>query len=342
MINKYLSKKQFFLVVSVFLLVLLAGVYIFYFPMSYKADPTITLKIAPGMGFSQVTDSLIAKGIPVNKSLFKMAALFYGAEKRIKAGKYKIPGNLSYLDILDYLTGSKAEKSYLIDLYPGISVNGVINRLKGMGIVNDSVFLKLLSDSIYINKLTLGSNSFEGYLFPGKYIFYKNSNEKEVLEEITDSLFTFIANIKHLIDSSGMSLHEVLTLASIVNAESFHRSEMPTIAGVYLNRLKKGMRLQADPTVQYAMPERKKRLSFADLKFDSPYNTYLYDGLPPGPINNPGKDAIIAVLKPNEHKYLYFCANPQGKHEFAETYSEHLRNARIYQEWLNSKNITLQ
>ena len=127
-------------------------------------------------------------------------------------------------------------------------------------------------------------------------------------------------------------------MASIVEGETRYFPEMKTIAGVYYNRLKKNMRLEADPTVQYSLPDGpKRRLTYSDLKYQSPYNTYLKKGLPPGPINNPGMDAILAALYPEEHKFLYFVAKGDGSHVFAENYEQHKKNVEQYRKFLQEQ-----
>jgi UPF0755 protein len=135
----------------------------------------------------------------------------------------------------------------------------------------------------------------------------------------------------------GYTPHQVLTMASIIDGETNKTEEMPVIAGVYYNRLRIGMRLQADPTVQYLIPGGWKRLIYDDLNIDSPYNTYKFAGLPPGPINNPGKEAIRAALYPQKHKYIFFVADGNGGHKFAESYTQHLRLVNEYREWLKSR-----
>jgi UPF0755 protein len=130
-----------------------------------------------------------------------------------------------------------------------------------------------------------------------------------------------------------LTLPQVLTLASIVEGEAHLDRERPIIAGVYLNRLKKRMRLEADPTVQYVIPDGPRRLLFSDLRYDSPYNTYLYYGLPPGPINSPGRKSILAVLYPEKHSFLYFVADGTGGHVFTKNYLEHQKAVKAYRQY---------
>jgi UPF0755 protein len=173
---------------------------------------------------------------------------------------------------------------------------------------------------------------------PGTYWFYQHSQAREIINQMVDHFHNFMADsLRQQAKKLGYSIHDVLTLASIVKGETNDVEEMPTIAGVYYNRLRIGMPLQADPTVQYAQPDGWKKLSYHDLKIDSPYNTYKYTGLPPGPINNPGKNAILAALYPDSNKYLYFVANGEGGHNFSKTYSQHLKKVRQYRRWLRTQ-----
>ena len=142
-------------------------------------------------------------------------------------------------------------------------------------------------------------------------------------------------DMREQLKEKEMSLNDLITMASIIEAETRFESEKKTIAGVYYNRLKKKIKLEADPTVQYVLPDGpKKRLMYSDLKFPSPYNTYLNKGLPPGPINNPGLSSILAALYPEEHHYLYFVAKGDGSHRFAESYDEHKKNIELYRQYL--------
>ena len=135
--------------------------------------------------------------------------------------------------------------------------------------------------------------------------------------------------------TKNLNLNQLVTMASIIEGETRYEAEKKTISGVYYNRIKKGMKLQADPTVQYILPGgSKNRLLYSDLKIESPYNTYLYKGLPPGPINNPGLSSIIAALEPEENSYLYFVAKGDGSHRFAVSYDEHKKNITLYQQYL--------
>src|SRR5574338_301217 len=168
---------------------------------------------------------------------------------------------------------------------------------------------------------------------------YENTSPEEAIRIFYKGFTDFFTDsLKLRAKKIGLTVNQVLTLASIIKGETDRIEEMPIISAVYHNRLKIGMRLQADPTIQYLLPGGWRRLTYQDLKIDSPYNTYKYSGLPPGPINNPGKNAIMAALYPEKNNYLYFVADGNGGHRFSKTYSEHLRNVTLYRKWLNEQN----
>ncbi len=178
----------------------------------------------------------------------------------------------------------------------------------------------------------------EGYLFPDSYYVYERSSPSEIIGIFYNGFKKFMTDsLQARADLMRFSVHDILTLASIVEGETNKIDEMPKIASVYLNRLDRGMKLEADPTIQYLQPNGWKRLLYKDLKINSPYNTYLYTGLPPGPINNPGREAILAVLYPAKTNYLFFVATGEGGHNFSRTFSEHLRNVAKYRRWLRQQ-----
>ena len=162
------------------------------------------------------------------------------------------------------------------------------------------------------------------------------NREKEIVSVMSAEFRKKITpQIREEMSKRNISLKELIAMASIIEGETRYEPEKKTISGVYYNRIKKGMKLQADPTVQYILPGGpKNRLMYSDLKIESPYNTYLYKGLPPGPINNPGLSSIMAALYPEENKLLYFVAKGDGSHRFAESYEEHKKNIELYQKYL--------
>jgi UPF0755 protein len=166
---------------------------------------------------------------------------------------------------------------------------------------------------------------------PETYEFYWQDEEQNIVKRLVTEFREFwVDSLQKRMVMLGLTLNDVMTMASIVEGEAIYDSERPIIAGVYYNRLRIRMPLQADPTVIYAVSDHTRRLTRNDLKVNSPYNTYLRYGLPPGPINNPGKKSILAALYPQKHNFLYFVADANGRHRFAKNYSEHQSNVRLY------------
>jgi UPF0755 protein len=171
----------------------------------------------------------------------------------------------------------------------------------------------------------------EGYLLPDTRDFRYDATEAQVLERlVAEMLAVFTPEYRRRLDVINFSLHQLLTMASLVEGETRVAEERARVAGVYYNRLRRGMLLQADPTIQYIIPDAPRRLLYSDLAINSPYNTYMYRGLPPGPVNNPGREAIHAALHPEEHGYYYFVADGSGGHRFSRNYDEHLKAVAAY------------
>jgi len=215
-----------------------------------------------------------------------------------------------------------------------------MGRLLQRQIALDSArFVEEAKNDSLLKMLDIRADNLEGYLFPDTYeiSFGSGNNEREIIRTMfTQFRKKITPEVNEEMKKKNLTLTELITLASIIEAETRFEPEKKTIAGVYYNRLRKKMRLEADPTVQYVLPGGpKKRLLFSDLKYPSPYNTYLNKGLPPGPINNPGWRSIMAALYPEENKFLYFAAKGDGSHRFAETFGEHKKNADLYRQYLD-------
>jgi peptidoglycan lytic transglycosylase G len=215
-------------------------------------------------------------------------------------------------------------------------IGRMLQRQLGM---DSARFVEEARNDSLIKILDVQTDNLEGFLFPNTYeiSFGTGNNEREVVRTMfTEFRRRMTPEIMEEMSNQKLSLLELITMASIIDGETRFEPEKKTIAGVYYNRLKKNMKLEADPTVQYVLPDGpKRRLLFSDLKFASPYNTYLNKGLPPGPINNPGWGSILAALYPESSNYLYFAAKGDGSHRFAETYDEHKKNAKLYRDYLD-------
>ncbi len=334
-----LSQKEFVLIFIFFIALILIGYLTFFTANHYNQNSPIKFEIEDGETFSSVVDRLYEQSIIPSKFNFKAAAFLYGAEKNIKAARFYIPNDLSYLDMLDLLTKGPADYLKYIKINDGQTIKWLGAKVKRDLKIDSASFVDLAHDKNFINSLGLNESSLEGYLFSKQYKVYERSVPEEALKIFYDAFKKFFSDsLKQRAKEIGMTVHQVLTLASIIKGETDNPDEMPIISGVYHNRLKIGMRLQADPTIQYLLPGGWRRLTYKDLEINSPFNTYKFAGLPPGPINNPGKDAILAALYPNKNKYLYFVADGNGKHRFSGTYSEHLKNVTLYRRWLSQQN----
>jgi UPF0755 protein len=193
-------------------------------------------------------------------------------------------------------------------------------------------FENACNNSLLLWKWGIAAESFEGYLFPETYRFSEDESPQEIVGRMVQEYKkNFNDDLRIRMKDIGMTEGEVITLASIIEGEAIYNRERSVIAGVYHNRLKKGMRLQADPTIQYIVEDGPRRLLKKDLKIDSPYNTYLHYGLPPGPINNPGLESIKAALYPADTEYLFFVARGDGYHNFSRTEEEHNKAKREFQ-----------
>jgi UPF0755 protein len=334
-----LNKKE-LLVLSVFFVTLiLIGYFIFFTPNHFDKPAPFTFEIKDGESFTSITERLYSEGIIPSKFNFKVAGFIYGSQTKVKAARYKIPNDISYLDLLDLFVNGPADYLRAIRINDGQTIKWLGAKVKRDVKIDSAAFVNLATDKEFIKSLGLNVPTLEGYLFSKTYKMYENTSPEEAIKIFYKGFTDFFNDsLKQRAKKLGLSVNQVLTLASIIKGETDLVDEMPRIAGVYHNRLKIGMRLQADPTIQYLLPNGWRRLTYKDLEIESPYNTYKYSGLPPGPINNPGKNAILAVLYPEKNNYLYFVANGNGGHNFAKSYSEHLKNVTQYRKWLNSQN----
>ena len=312
------------------LCVVVAAYSIFLLPYRYNDPKGRVVTIPKGASFHSVVDSLVSSQVIRNRWSFQIAGRLLGYTKIIKTGKYLFISGQSNLDILKDIRVGKSRMIIPVTIPEGWRMEQMARRYKREIGIDAEKFLAWCHDSSFIHDRGIQGKSLEGYLMPDTYAFYWQADEREILERMLDG-FKHFYNDTLLERQHGLkaSQQEILTLASIVEAESSIGDERPVIAGVYWNRLKKRMRLEADPTVQYALGEGKK-LNRQDLEFDSPYNTYRHYGLPPGPINNPGKSSIRAVLFPQQNDYLYFVATGVGGHRFANKFVDHQKNIMKY------------
>jgi UPF0755 protein len=242
--------------------------------------------------------------------------------RRIIPGRYNVKGISSIGQLVKMITSQSSDrvKITLIEGWPIERYAEVLNKeLK----IDTYEFLRLCKDYNFIHSLGIDAPSLEGFLAPDTYILLRTYTEENIIRIMVNQFNHNMQRIKESAPSVHLNKREITTLASIIQGEAMFVDEMPTISSVYNNRLKKGMLLQADPTIQYILPGKPRRLYNKHLKVDDPYNTYKYKGLPPGPINNPGYSALYAAAHPSQTSYLYFVADGEGRHIFSNSNEEH-------------------
>lgn len=288
------------------------------------------IHVRPGASFSEVADSLEARGVLDANFLFRGWARLTGAADDIQAGTYEFREGAGWRKVLDDLTEGRVASDRLV-VPEGWDVRKIAVSLAELTGRDPDSLTALMLDPATADRFGVPGPSLEGYLYPATYIIPAGASVDSVLTRMVREYERRIWTPERqaVADSLGMSEREVITLASIVEREAKVADEMPTIAAVYLNRLEIGYPLQADPTVQYALGEHQTRLLFAhiDSVADNPYNTYKHPGLPPGPIGSPSARAVDAVLDPADVNYLYFVARDDGTHVFNRHLTEH--NAAI-------------
>ncbi|GJQ20190.1 MAG: aminodeoxychorismate lyase [Bacteroidia bacterium] len=305
--------------------------WVFLWPNWFSAPTERVVYVSRGDTFNRVTDSLYAKGIIRSKAALKIAGRMLGWTTELKVGRYVFSSGLSNLTILSGLHDGSARTLIPVAIPEGVRMTFIAGRVgRELGLDSTRV-MDLCTDSALIASWNVPASSLEGYLMPDTYFFHWQTDERAVVERFLHGFRQFYADsLVRRQEELGMTLHEVVTLASIVDRETQLPWERGVVAGVYHNRLRRGMKLEADPTIQYILPDGPRRLLYNDLRISSPYNTYRNRGLPPGPIGNPGREAILAVLYPEKHEYLYFVADGKGGHTFSRSYAEHLRAVREF------------
>jgi peptidoglycan lytic transglycosylase G len=310
------------------------------------AGEVVLIDVVPGETAATIGQRLKTAGVIDNANSFRLLARLTGAERQLEAGEYEFGPGTSVLDALSRIrAGLTSARNVTVP--EGLRVEQVAALLDQRGVVPAKEFLTALKayapssleTADLLSSRPIGQ-SMEGFLFPATYSFSRRITATEAVEMMVKALTDrFTPQMRDDARRQGLSPFQVLTLASIVEREAIIPEDRPLIASVYLNRLKQELPLQADPTVQYAVAPAtgvtaaalwKRDLTADDLKTDSPYNTYVKKGLPPGPIASPGLDSIRAVLHPADTTYLYFVARPNGSHAFSTTFAEHEQNVERY------------
>jgi UPF0755 protein len=279
--------------------------------------------IPRGASFRAAADSMSAAGVISVPLAFRVYARARGLDRQIQAGTYLLRRGTRWRDLLRAMNGGVGIINR-VTIPEGFTIAQITPVLvRALHVPSDSVDV-VVHDSALRARLSDPAATLEGYLFPDTYIFAPGTTAREA---VTEMVQRFEREWKPDYDRQaaalGRSRHEIVTMASIVEKEARLAEERPVIAAVYYNRLRDSMPLQADPTVQYAMGRHTERVLYRDLTTESPYNTYLHPGLPPGPIASPGGASLRAALAPAKVPFLYFVAAPDGHHEFRATMAEH-------------------
>lgn len=325
--------KNLLLIMTGFILILFI---LFFIPYPFHSSAKI-ITINKDMNGRQIANLLKKEGLIWHEFCFELLTRLSFSQKKLKAGCYRIDPALSAFQILKLLREEKSS-SYRVTICEGYNSYQIANLLVTQGLIQDKQrFLKLIQDKDFILELGLEEEveQLEGYLFPETYFFAPGTKEEVVLKVMVNECRKRVLENKIYQSQRqflGLTWHEILTLASLIEKEARIEKERPLISSVFHNRLKEGIPLESDPTVIYALGERfNGNLTREDLNIDSSYNTYRYQGLPPTPICNPGQKSIEAALYPSHVDYLYFVARGDGTHQFSSNGEEHHQNVIKYQ-----------
>jgi UPF0755 protein len=300
------------------------------------------LRIPHGVGFDYVMAELEASKALSNLGSFERVARFRKYDQLVKAGLYILKPGMNNWDLVGKLR-SGAQDQMKLSFKSHRSLDEIADEIGAQMEFGKDNLEKRLRDDNYLQTYGFNATTVRGLFIPDTYFIYWTLGIDEFFKKMKRNYDAFwTADRKAKAEALGMTQAEVITLASIVQAETYMSKERPTVAGLYLNRLRDGIPLQADPTVIFAHQDWTiRRVLLRHLEIDSPYNTYKYAGLPPGPINNPEVTAIDGVLNAENHKYIFMCAKEDfsGYHNFAVTLAQHNKNARLYQAALNAQKV---
>jgi UPF0755 protein len=288
-----------------------------------------TISISKGMSLNSVINLLHENNLIVNKNVLKAKILIRGLASKVPTGTFLIEGKVSDVILIDSIF-NKGPIKLKLTIPEGTSAKKIFESINLL-LKTDHRFDNLFTEKNILNKYNISGSSLEGYLYPNTYFFFNDTSPADIVDTLVSQFWIeFDQKLLNRANELGLSVHEVVTLASIIEGEAMLDSERSTISSVYHNRLKINMKLQADPTIQYIIEGPPKTLSTRDLRIKSPYNTYQNYGLPPGPINNPGIQSIKAALYPLETDYLFFVAQGDGSHKFTTNERDHEAAKRVY------------
>ena len=330
-------KKSVIIIVSAvsFCLLLFLGAYFHLVtygnrPLKVGSGKTI-VTVKRGQSFAVTADRLQQAGLIESPFRLRLLARLERADKHIQAGEYLLSADMSPKEILTVMVSGKV-RLYKFTVPEGYNYMQIATIVEKAGFTPAEEFHKTASDPEFVQQMGIDAQTFEGYLFPDTYHFPKDTEAREIVSAMVARLQSLVSDQwKEKAAELGLSFHEILTLASIIEKETGAPFERPLISSVFHNRLRKGMRLETDPTVIYGLKEFDGNLTRKHLRTRTPYNTYKIRGLPPGPIANPGLASIEAALYPADTEYLFFVAKKDTTHQFSTNLRDHNRAIRKYQ-----------
>lgn len=299
----------------------------------------IEIKIPNGSSPVEIANILKENNLIKNKNIFQMYAKYTGQDVHLKAGQYQFSKSMKVEDIIGKLVkGDTFVETIVFTIPEGYNIEQIANKLEKQGIINRSKFLQLVSqanfDYDFIKEIPNNNRlkyKLEGYLFPKTYEIKKEATEDEIINMMLSQFQKeWDEKWTEELKEKNLSLHEVVTLASIIEREVSVDKERKIVSGVLYNRLNNEWKLQVDATIQYILGKQRSIVTYQDLEINNPYNTYIYKGLPPGPIANPGIESIKAAIFPDKNDYFFYVTKKDnsGEHYFSKTYAEHKKNNR--------------
>lgn len=333
-----MKKRIFLITILIFLGIVVgflsyAGITVYTFlsvPPNQQAEEKIVL-IERGMSLRAIAERLEEHEVISDKDLFMILGRFYRKGETIKAGEYQFTTSMLPTEVLDMLQDGKIffRTATIPEGYTTFQIAELLDKL---GFADQEKFLELAFSKELAAELKIEADNLEGYLFPNTYYIDRDMDEEALIRKMVHEFWQVMTpDLQAEIRQKGFTVHQIVTLASIVEEEAQVGEERELISAVYHNRLQIKMKLDSDPTVIYGLKSFNGNLTKADLQTDTPYNTYTRRGLPPGPISNPGEASILAAVRPANVKYLYFVSKNDGTHEFSTNYNDHLRAVRKYQ-----------
>jgi UPF0755 protein len=297
-----------------------------------KTTENTEVQVPKGATFRQAADILAREKLIRDKNVFLLLGRLTGADRKIKAGYYRIWAQMSPFDIFNLLRRGQIVE-YEVRVIEGESLPEIADSFAEAGITTQEAFMKLAKDGKLLSAYRIHAPSIEGYIFPDTYRIPKGMTAEDAVGTMINRMREkFSDQMIQRMDELGMSERDVLTLASIIEKEAVIDSERSLISAVYHNRLKKGMPLQADPTSIYGVKSSREKITREDLLKKTPYNTYVMKGLPPGPIASPGLKSIMAALYPADVPYLYFVSRDDRSHQFSTNIEDHEKAVKLYRE----------